>query len=122
MGAWSVLSAGLFRFSKVGRRKVARANFRFSVADSQKESPISRTALVTGAARGIGLATVRKLLDAGHRVAMADHDAEALAGPRQTLTRQASGSSPFPPTSPLRTPRLPSSVRSSEIGLRCRYL
>jgi len=55
------------------------------VADSQKESPISRTALVTGAARGIGLATVRKLLDAGHRVAMADHDAEALAAAASKL-------------------------------------
>lgn len=37
-----------------------------------------RTALVTGAARGIGLATVGKLLQAGHRVAMVDLDPEAL--------------------------------------------
>jgi NAD(P)-dependent dehydrogenase (short-subunit alcohol dehydrogenase family) len=37
-----------------------------------------RTALVTGAARGIGLATTRRLLDAGWQVAMLDRDAAAL--------------------------------------------
>jgi 3-oxoacyl-[acyl-carrier protein] reductase len=55
------------------------------VADFQNKNPINRTALVTGAARGIGLATVRKLLDAGHRVAMADRDAEALAAAASQL-------------------------------------
>src|SRR6266516_3135082 len=39
---------------------------------------ISRTALVTGAARGIGLATAEALLEAGHRVAMVDKDADAV--------------------------------------------
>src|SRR6266545_2575253 len=39
---------------------------------------VSRTALVTGAARGIGLATAEALLAAGHRVAMVDKDADAL--------------------------------------------
>src|SRR2546430_14761965 len=39
---------------------------------------ISRTALVTGAARGIGLATAQALLEAGHRVAMGDKDADTL--------------------------------------------
>src|ERR1700704_3715352 len=39
---------------------------------------VSRTALVTGAARGIGLATAEALLAAGHRVAMVDKDAEAV--------------------------------------------
>src|ERR1700675_2256312 len=39
---------------------------------------VSRTALVTGAARGIGLATVEALLAAGHRVAMVDKDADAV--------------------------------------------
>lgn len=36
------------------------------------------TALVTGAARGIGLATTRRFLDDGWTVAMIDRDAEAL--------------------------------------------
>ncbi len=39
---------------------------------------VSRTALVTGAARGIGLATAEALLAAGHRVAMVDKDADAV--------------------------------------------
>ena len=39
-----------------------------------------KTALVTGAARGIGLATTRTFLAAGWRVAMIDRDAPALAG------------------------------------------
>jgi 3-oxoacyl-[acyl-carrier protein] reductase len=37
-----------------------------------------RTALVTGAARGIGLATAEALSAAGHRVALVDRDADAL--------------------------------------------
>ena len=37
-----------------------------------------RIALVTGAARGIGLATARQLLATGHRVALVDRDREAL--------------------------------------------
>ncbi|WP_417473738.1 SDR family NAD(P)-dependent oxidoreductase [Leisingera sp.] len=37
-----------------------------------------RTAIVTGAARGIGLATTRQFLAEGRRVAMIDRDAEAL--------------------------------------------
>src|SRR2546425_2665130 len=39
---------------------------------------VSRTALVTGAARGIGLATAEALLAAGHRVAMVDRDGDAV--------------------------------------------
>lgn len=39
---------------------------------------LTRTALVTGAARGIGLATAEALLAAGHRVAMVDKDADAV--------------------------------------------
>lgn len=38
----------------------------------------TRVALVTGAARGIGLAVVARLVEAGHRVAMVDLDGEAL--------------------------------------------
>ena len=38
-----------------------------------------KTALVTGAARGIGLATTASFLAAGWRVAMIDRDAPALA-------------------------------------------
>ncbi|SRR6266849_9445999 len=39
---------------------------------------VSRTALITGAARGIGLATAEALLAAGHRVALVDKDADAV--------------------------------------------
>src|SRR5882672_1669410 len=39
---------------------------------------VSRTALVSGAARGIGLATAEALLAAGHRVALGDKDADAV--------------------------------------------
>src|SRR6185369_10141530 len=38
-----------------------------------------RVALVTGAASGIGLATVERLLDAGWKVAALDRDEKALA-------------------------------------------
>ena len=41
-------------------------------------APIMRHAVVTGAARGIGLATTRQFLDMGWRVTMIDRDAEAL--------------------------------------------
>jgi len=40
---------------------------------------VERTALVTGAARGIGLATARAFLAEGRRVAMIDRDGPALA-------------------------------------------
>ncbi|MGQ0511706.1 MAG: SDR family NAD(P)-dependent oxidoreductase [Betaproteobacteria bacterium] len=40
---------------------------------------VSKVAVVTGAARGIGLALSRKFLDAGYRVAMLDIDAPNLA-------------------------------------------
>ncbi|MEQ9037893.1 MAG: SDR family oxidoreductase [Silicimonas sp.] len=40
---------------------------------------MTRTALVTGAARGIGLATTRLFLDEGWQVAMIDRDTEALS-------------------------------------------
>ena len=39
---------------------------------------MQRTAIVTGAARGIGLATTRLFLAEGRRVAMVDNDSEAL--------------------------------------------
>ena len=39
---------------------------------------MSKVAIVTGGARGIGLATVRKFLDLGHRVAIVDWDKGAL--------------------------------------------
>jgi len=43
-------------------------------------------AVVTGAARGIGLATTRQFLDAGWRVVMIDRDAEALMAEAATLS------------------------------------
>jgi NAD(P)-dependent dehydrogenase (short-subunit alcohol dehydrogenase family) len=44
-----------------------------------------KTAIVTGAARGIGLATTRQLVDAGWQVAMIDRDGDALAEAVTTL-------------------------------------
>ena len=44
-----------------------------------------KTALVTGAARGIGLATTRMLLDQGWQVAMLDRDAPALRAAADAL-------------------------------------
>lgn len=39
---------------------------------------INKTVIVTGAARGIGLATTKQFLAEGRRVAMIDRDADAL--------------------------------------------
>ncbi|ARE40358.1 Short-chain dehydrogenase/reductase SDR [Rhodovulum sp. P5] len=46
---------------------------------------MDKTALVTGAARGIGLATTHLFLEEGRRVAMIDRDAEALAAAAEGL-------------------------------------
>ena len=46
---------------------------------TQPTTTTDKTALVTGAARGIGLATTKSFLAAGWRVAMIDRDAPALA-------------------------------------------
>lgn len=45
-----------------------------------------KTALVTGAARGIGLSTVRQFLDQGWRVVMVDRDGDVLAEAAEGLT------------------------------------
>ena len=45
-----------------------------------------KTALVTGAARGIGLATTQLFLDEGWRVVMVDRDAPALAAAAEGLS------------------------------------
>jgi meso-butanediol dehydrogenase / (S,S)-butanediol dehydrogenase / diacetyl reductase len=50
-----------------------------------------KTALVTGAARGIGLATTRLFLRDGYRVAMIDRDGDALQSAAQGLD----GATPF---------------------------
>jgi NAD(P)-dependent dehydrogenase (short-subunit alcohol dehydrogenase family) len=44
-----------------------------------------KTAIVTGAARGIGLATTKLFLDEGRRVAMIDRDADALMQAAEAL-------------------------------------
>ena len=44
------------------------------------------SAVVTGAARGIGLATTKRFLDSGYRVAMVDWDAEELTAASQALS------------------------------------
>ena len=46
----------------------------------------SPVAIVTGAARGIGLATTKRFLAAGWRVAMVDRDAPELALASEPLT------------------------------------
>jgi NAD(P)-dependent dehydrogenase (short-subunit alcohol dehydrogenase family) len=49
-------------------------------------SAIDRVAVVTGAARGIGLAVARRFLDEGYRVALLDIDAPTLARTAESLT------------------------------------
>jgi len=51
----------------------------------QADMPPHPTAIVTGAARGIGLATTQLFLDKGYRVAMVDRDSEALHQAVQSL-------------------------------------
>ncbi|MEM9097375.1 MAG: SDR family oxidoreductase [Pseudomonadota bacterium] len=46
---------------------------------------MTRVAVITGAARGIGLATARCFLDAGVNVALVDRDAQALGEAQATL-------------------------------------
>ncbi|MGB1177423.1 MAG: SDR family NAD(P)-dependent oxidoreductase, partial [Candidatus Puniceispirillaceae bacterium] len=46
---------------------------------------MTMTALVTGAARGIGLATTGQFLAKGWKVAMIDRDADALAAAADAL-------------------------------------
>ena len=57
---------------------------------------MTTTALVTGAARGIGLATTRRFLAAGWRVAMIDRDDDALAAAAADLAdKYRDGALPF---------------------------
>ncbi|MEQ5870832.1 SDR family oxidoreductase [Sagittula sp. NFXS13] len=49
------------------------------------DTSVQKTAIVTGAARGIGLATTKQFLAEGRRVAMIDRDAEALMAEAKAL-------------------------------------
>ena len=51
---------------------------------------VGRVAVVTGAARGIGLAIARRFLDDGYRVALLDIDAATLARTDESLAPRAS--------------------------------
>ncbi len=68
------------------------------MANGKQMRPGNKTALITGAARGIGLATTRVLLEAGWRVAMLDRDEnmlrEAAAALDNVLTVVADVSDP----------------------------
>lgn len=55
------------------------------MANGKASQPDMKTALITGSARGIGLATTRMLLEAGWRVAMLDRDADTLRGAAAVL-------------------------------------
>jgi pyridoxal 4-dehydrogenase len=56
--------------------------------------PLSgQTAVVTGAARGLGFATARRLAAEGARVALFDRDAEALTGAVEALVREGAEAS-----------------------------
>jgi NAD(P)-dependent dehydrogenase (short-subunit alcohol dehydrogenase family) len=52
---------------------------------AMSDAPAARRALITGAAKGIGLATARRLAAEGARVAMLDVDADALSATATAL-------------------------------------
>ena len=58
---------------------------------SDTQAAHAKTIVITGAARGIGLATARLLAERGHRVVMADLDGELAAEAAKEIGGQASG-------------------------------
>src|SRR3954451_8841567 len=52
---------------------------------------MAKVVAITGAARGIGLATAQALAERGHRVAIGDLDAAEAATPANPLPGQAAG-------------------------------
>lgn len=57
---------------------------------------MSRVAVVTGAASGMGLAVVRRLASLGHPVALLDRDGDAASAAAEELRQQGSGAVAFP--------------------------
>tara|TARA_R110002124_G_scaffold240007_1_gene405122 strand:- start:71 stop:895 length:825 start_codon:yes stop_codon:yes gene_type:complete len=57
-----------------------------NIGETTGDDMSEKVALVTGAARGIGLATTKLLIEQGWQVAMVDRDAEALTEAAESLT------------------------------------
>src|SRR5690349_20407797 len=77
-----------------------------------------RSALVTGSARGIGLAVATLLGRRGARVALFDRDADALSTAAEGLANGASRPWPWRAMSPARPTPMPPSPRVSTRGAR----
>lgn len=57
-----------------------------------------RLAIITGAARGLGLAVAERLVRGGASVVLADSDAERVRGAAEHLSGSGTAEEPFPST------------------------